>query len=127
MQGLRGQGEWFVDERWRRAEAPFLTCEWGVVAPPVAVVHLNGELDMATVPRLAEAVSAILAIGGVVHLEIDAAGLRFMDLRGLEALLALERRIQAEGGTVEVLHPSLQVRRLLDLTDCEHLLEAAAL
>ena len=109
------------DSSWRFADRPYLTCEYSVVSPPVAVLRVTGELDLSTQAVLADAVADVLRVGGVEHLELDLSGLRFMDLRGLEAVLAAERRMEARGGDLELLYPSHQVRRLLDLTELAHL------
>lgn len=104
-------------------EAPYLTCECEVVSPPTAIVRVTGELDAGTVPVLDRVVDAVLVQPGIDRVELDSTGLRFMDLRGLSAVLAIDRRLRSHGGRLEVLYPSHQVRRLLDITDSEHLIE----
>ena len=102
-------------------EAPYLTCELEVVSPPVALIRVTGELDAGTVAKLERAVASAEAVPGVTRIEIDSTGLRFVDLRGLAALLKLDQRLRAAGGRLDVLYPSSQLRRLLALTECTHL------
>lgn len=65
---------------------------------------LNGELDIATVPRVQEAVDELLA-RGVRHLVIDLGGLGFVDSSGLRLFIVLDRRAAAEGWTLGLIRP----------------------
>ena len=77
-----------------------------------AVVHLAGELDIATahptrgVLRCAAAVSP--------HLLVDLTEVEFMDCAGLGALMWAHHKVTAAGGAVELLGPNWQVRKLID-------------
>ena len=75
-----------------------------------AVVHVSGELDIATAPDFETAVREQLAQGPVV---LDLSGLDFMDSSGVRALDAVLR----EDGSL-VLRPELTelVRQVLDIT-----------
>lgn len=65
---------------------------------------LNGELDIATVPRVQEAVDELLA-RGVRHLVVDLGGLGFVDSSGLRLFIVLDRRAVAEGWTLGLIRP----------------------
>jgi anti-anti-sigma factor len=67
-------------------------------------VRLNGELDIATVPRVQQAVDELLA-GGVQRLVIDLSRLGFVDSSGLRLFIVLDRRAAAEGWTLGLIRP----------------------
>jgi anti-anti-sigma factor len=63
--------------------------------PPVALVHVRGELDFGTTPRLVEALRGLPGPGE--HLVFDLAGLEFCDSSGLGALIAAHKTTEASG------------------------------
>ena len=71
--------------------------------------RVTGELDMATADELV----AFLKGTGDGPVLLDFSGVSFMDSSGLRAVLDAARSI--EGGIV-LLHPSEQVRRVLDIS-----------
>lgn len=75
---------------------------------------LHGELDVATVHELARKVDVVVAAAPPVCV-IDLAELRFIDSKGIHALLDADRRLRGwcEGVVVQGLRPN--VRRVLDL------------
>jgi anti-sigma B factor antagonist len=60
------------------------------------VVGLEGELDLATVPRLARAVEELRAVGWE-SIVLDLSGAEFVDSSGLRLLLDLDGRARGEG------------------------------
>jgi anti-anti-sigma factor len=89
------------------------------------VLALEGELDLATGPLLAQ---ALLATGAgptaPPRLALDLSALAFADVVGLGVVLRHERVLARSGGTVELRHPSTMVRRIvttLALQDRLHL------
>lgn len=76
------------------------------------VVAPVGELDMATAPKLREAIEDLLGQGWD-RLVIDLTGATFIDSTGLELLLREEGQTS---GTFELIVPSGQVQRLIELT-----------
>ncbi|WP_180357621.1 STAS domain-containing protein [Streptomyces sp. NP160] len=76
------------------------------------VVHLSGEVDVSTAAQL-QSVRALLHQHGQRLGSVDAAGVTFLDVAGLSALLELA----GPGGSLLVLRPSPAVRRLLDLLE----------
>jgi anti-anti-sigma factor len=76
------------------------------------VVRLSGELDLATVPLLEDAVAGATATPDV-PVALDLSGVRLVDSTGLRALLTAAR---AHPGRVAVMSPSREVRRMLELT-----------
>ncbi|MHB8531471.1 MAG: STAS domain-containing protein [Solirubrobacteraceae bacterium] len=79
---------------------------------------LTGELDVATVPRLEEAVAALLG-ARVKHLTIDLRPLSFLDSSGLRAFIALHDRAQAEGWTLALIRPLGAALSIFQITRAE--------
>ena len=65
---------------------------------------LSGELDLATVPRVEQAVGATLA-QGVRTLIVDLSGLGFIDSSGLRLFVILHQRAVAEGWRLSLIRP----------------------
>jgi anti-sigma B factor antagonist len=80
------------------------------------VVHLEGELDLATAPALAEALNGLDASGGPVVVDLTDVG--FLDSSGLSTLLQARQRLADDGRGAElrlvVTRPS--ILRVLDVT-----------
>jgi anti-anti-sigma factor len=91
-----------------------VTANFSVTADVLArLFHLSGELDVSTVDALMAVVEPVLADPGDVQL--DLAGLAFMDSTGIKALLALSRQL-GDRGRLILLAPGNAVRRILELT-----------
>jgi anti-anti-sigma factor len=75
--------------------------------------RLEGELDMATAAGLTELLHAAAATDDPVVL--DFSGVSFMDSSGLRAILE-GAGLPSGGGPVVIVHPSSQVRRVLDIS-----------
>lgn len=74
------------------------------------VVRVNGELDLAGVPRL---LSTLEPLHGDV--DVDCSGLDFIDAAGLGALVRAHKACAARGSRLAVVDPSPAVVRLLRL------------
>jgi anti-anti-sigma factor len=88
------------------------------------VLHVSGELDLATLAGLQTAIDAAAArvpTDGRVVLEL--AGVRFIDAAGLRLLLDSAQRRQP---AVVLRSPSAPVRRLFDVTGLDALISAPA-
>ena len=89
-----------------------------------AVLKLAGELDVATADLLRERVRDLLGHGTDVHrLVLDLAGLEFLDVTGLGALLETRRKLAALGGTLALRRPRPMVLRMLSLLNLEDALQ----
>jgi anti-sigma B factor antagonist len=85
-----------------------------------AVLELAGELDVATAELLRERIRDLLGHGTDVHrLVLDLAGLEFLDVTGLGALLEARRKLAALGGTLVLRRPRPMVLRMLSLLKLE--------
>jgi anti-anti-sigma factor len=79
-----------------------------------SVVAAAGELDIASAPRLLEAV-AMLGRPGTRALAIDLSALTFIDSSGINALRAAVRSAHERGVGAIVAAPSVRVQRVLEL------------
>jgi anti-sigma B factor antagonist len=85
-----------------------------------AVLRLAGELDLATADLLRERVRALLGPGNdVSKLVLDLAGLEFLDVTGLGALLEARRKLAAVGATLTLRRPRPMVVRMLTLLELD--------
>ncbi|MGW9032728.1 STAS domain-containing protein, partial [Streptomyces sp. NPDC055722] len=80
-----------------------------------AVVILSGEVDLALVPAVREAVDALIAERRA-RIVLDMTQVSFMDSSALGVLVYAMRRADALGGTLRLAGPREQVRRMLELT-----------
>jgi anti-anti-sigma factor len=76
------------------------------------VVRLVGELDMATAPL----VKAGSPVADSSLVEIDLSDLTFLDVRGLDAIVAVAAELRGEGHEVEVRGAQGIIRRVFELT-----------
>ena len=82
-----------------------------------ATVAATGEVDLANAGEIPRTVRALVA-QGVRCVELDAAGITFIDMAGLAALHALADEAPSwRGGSFRLVAASPTVRRLLDLTE----------
>jgi anti-sigma B factor antagonist len=82
-------------------------------------VILTGELDIASVPQVEEAVQSLLD-KRAGRLVIDLSGLTFIDSSGLRMLIGLNDRAEEEGwtlGLLRPLEPSLSVFQITGADD----------
>jgi anti-anti-sigma factor len=79
---------------------------------------ITGELDIATVPRLEEAVAAALA-PGARSLIIDLSRLAFVDSSGLRMFITLYDRASAEGWSLGLIRPPDPAYAVFQITGAE--------
>jgi anti-anti-sigma factor len=86
-------------------------------SPPGTVrVAVTGEVDLATAPELRERLLGVLHTHGPAVLDIDLAGVTFLDCTGIGALVAVYNAAVHAGCQLRVLHPQPIVRRVLEVT-----------
>lgn len=83
-----------------------------------ARLALSGELDLATVPRVEQAVDAALA-GGARTLIVDLSALRFVDSSGLRLFVVLHQRAAAEGWTLSLIRPPERAMNVFKVSGLE--------
>jgi anti-sigma B factor antagonist len=89
----------------------------------IAVLHLDGRLNMVSASRLREAVTSTVAKGHT-RIAVDLANVDFMDSSGLGALISGLKTARQAGGDLRIAAPSEQVKLVLQLTNMERVLLA---
>ena len=91
---------------------------------PFRLVELAGEADV-TSRCLKDVLDAEVANRPVL-LVVDLSRLTFMDSWALQVILAANRDLRAAGGTLALARPPLAVRRLLELSGADKLVDVHA-
>jgi anti-sigma B factor antagonist len=79
---------------------------------------LTGELDIATAPRLEEALGSALA-GKPAELTLDLRPLSFMDSSGLRQFIVLAERAETEGWRLMLIRPGQPTLSIFQITRAE--------
>ena len=82
---------------------------------PTTVVHLAGDLDLATAGQLRGLLREVLDKGVVRRLVLDMTDLAFMDVTGLNVVVVGQRVVSDDGGTLALRSPRPVVLRMLTL------------
>lgn len=85
-----------------------------------AVLAMNGELDLATVPELKATIDSTVPWDAVDYLTVDLCDLDFMDSSGLSALIWLKKQHPDTEIGIRVSGDGM-VKRLLDITSMPEL------
>ena len=80
-----------------------------------AVLHVRGELDVATADQLHRALAPVVADPAVTAVVVDLGRLEFCDVSGLRAVLEAAGRLEVRGAALRLRDPSPLVRRVLAL------------
>ena len=88
---------------------------------------VRGEVDLATAPKLQQALADRLSHGPPSILRLDLSGVSFMDSTGLHALLVAQRAARLLGGDLVLVAISPQVTRLLEITGIAFTAEAESM
>ncbi|WTW95992.1 anti-sigma factor antagonist [Streptomycetaceae bacterium NBC_01309] len=103
------------------ANPPLFTVRVTVPAPDRARVHVGGEIDMDSGPRIEDLMVRQIA-GGRVRIEVDLGSVEFMDSSGIHMLLRVRRQAQDAGGGLDLLAAGPRVVRLLEVTGLTEIL-----
>lgn len=79
------------------------------------VLHVHGEIDMATCPQLRQEIVAQIT-GGCHHLVVDLESVEFIDSTGLGVLIGGLKRARANGGDLRVSGVHGRLAKVFDLT-----------
>jgi len=93
------------------------------VGQEVAVLRLDGRLNMVAAPRLKEAVDQVVE-GGRPRVVVDMAEVTFMDSSGLGALIAGLKKARQRNGDLRISGMNDQVATVLRLTNLDRVLRA---
>ena len=88
------------------------------------VIHLAGEIDIATCERLRDVIEPHL--GPAQTIVMDLSGVAFMDSSCLTVLVQARGRLTVDGGSLVLRNPSNAARLVLTATQAEDLIEADA-
>jgi anti-anti-sigma factor len=83
----------------------------------VAMVHVRGEVDLATAPQLRGRTREELEAGRQVVLDLEE--VTFIDCRGVMGLIELSREAAAAGASLSLARASRAVRRMVGLMEVE--------
>ncbi|HMH67138.1 MAG TPA: STAS domain-containing protein [Pinirhizobacter sp.] len=82
----------------------------------LATLAIGGRLDAQTAPELdAAAVTAGEGVSDNATIVLDMKGLDYISSAGLRSIAKLRRAMQARGGTVLLVNPQPQVRKVFDI------------
>jgi anti-sigma B factor antagonist len=85
----------------------------------VCRICLQGEMDMAAVPILEDELANLNP--NPSNLLIDLSALKFVDSSGLKYLIDIHQRLGSPESTIELIHPSDPVMKLIELTGTQFL------
>jgi anti-sigma B factor antagonist len=85
------------------------------------VIYVSGEVDLAAVGRLRDALEPNMAPQQTIVLDLS--GVEFMDSSSLRYLVQARGDLTADGGSLNLRNPSVAAHRLLTLAHAEALLE----
>ena len=91
------------------------------VAGRIAVVRLDGRLNMVAAPRLKAAIEGVVDAGGT-HVVVDLTAVSFMDSSGLGALIAALKKARQAHGDLRIAGVNEQVGTVLNLTNLDRVL-----
>jgi anti-sigma B factor antagonist len=81
-------------------------------------LSLSGELDLASVSRVEQAVDAALAQGART-IVLDLSGMSFVDSSGLRLFVVLDQRANVEGWTLSLTRPQQQAMTVFAVSGLE--------
>lgn len=103
---------------------PGLDCKSYADGPGFARVSLSGELDLATAPKLAEALAQVPSGTAVVILNVSE--LSFMDSSGLHVIVNAAARLAETGCRLVLVPGGQQIQRIFEITGTKSQLEFVA-
>ena len=89
----------------------------------VAVVSVDGELDLETSPRLRQVLLDLVRVKGKRAIVLDCAALTFLDSTALGVLVTVHRDLASVGGRLTVRSASNAVRRVFEITGLDRAID----
>jgi anti-sigma B factor antagonist len=83
-------------------------------SPGVTIVHVVGELDLATCSVVEEAIASALPSSRVI---VDLTGCTFLDSSGLRVLMKARRDVEERGGGLELVAADPAIVRVLEIAN----------
>lgn len=91
-------------------------------SPDLRVLMVRGELDIATSGLFQHELDDLLS-AGIPRVEVDLAGVDFMDSSALSALVGAHERARKNGQQFALLSPSPVCAKVLGITGLDHVFE----
>lgn len=79
------------------------------------VISVSGELDASTCPKLKRSLNDMIEDQGQLAVDLDLAGLQFIDSSGIQLLVDAHRRLEAKGGSLTLRSPTSHTLRVLGI------------
>ncbi|MFI7543472.1 STAS domain-containing protein [Actinoplanes sp. NPDC049599] len=79
-------------------------------------IAVIGEIDLSTAEELFADLLGVILAGRPQHIEVDLAGVTFLDCRGLGVLVVARRVAARAGGRLRITGPQPLVRRVMEAT-----------
>jgi anti-sigma B factor antagonist len=92
-----------------------LTCSVEQLAD-ATVVHVVGEVDLATAPKLRDVLIEVLGATPTTHLVVDLCEVGFVDSTGIGVMVGAHKRVMASGGRFSAVVTTPGVRKVLKTT-----------
>jgi len=92
-----------------------------VVRQKVPVVHVSGELDLATVPALREALLSLITADHP-FVVVDLTDVSFIDSTALSALTMAHKRLSDQGGEMRLVMTNPVIREVFEITALDDVL-----
>jgi anti-anti-sigma factor len=86
------------------------------LSPDVVQIAVDGEIDLATTEQLQADLLDVISAGLAHRVEVDLAGVSFMDCTGLGVLVVARGAAARAGCSLQITRPQPVVRRILELT-----------
>jgi anti-sigma B factor antagonist len=83
--------------------------------PPLTVVAVAGEVDVATAPSLRARLVELIG-EGKVNLAIDLEGVDFLDSTGLGVLVSTVKRVRNDGGDLTLVCTNPHILKVFEIT-----------
>lgn len=94
-----------------------------LIGDGVAVLKLDGKLNMVSAPHLREEIHSAVSAGNS-RIAIDLTDVDFIDSSGLGALINGLKSTRQAGGDLRIAAPAEQVKLVLELTNINRVLKA---
>ncbi len=89
------------------------------------VVAVAGDLDLHSGPELRDRLT-LLTEGGARHVTVDLTDATFLDSMALGVILGAKKRLVDEGGELDLIVPTPEIRRIFEITMLDRVFEIYA-
>jgi anti-sigma B factor antagonist len=83
--------------------------------PPLTVVAVEGEIDVATAPNLRAQLVELIA-DGKINLVVDLEAVGFLDSTALGVLVSTVKRVRSDGGDLSIVCANEHILKVFEIT-----------